>query len=260
MTAWSATAGTPNAHRNLKELADWLAPRMASWKENAPELVVRGTAGTRVVMAPTITVQYDKSKIKDSPQGRAAVRYARGREDFQALVQLARENLDPDGVQPSGDKRVWLQTFNEWPEGTTCEPTELGEGYPYSDPEYQDNYGFEFLEVLRQELSPGFKRHPREAIPISPTDGATLSTATPTFRWDRVDANPPVTGYRLKISTGGTVVADQTLDVDDLPEPSTYTLDQALAPGTEYRWQVQVINSWRNPTSDWSPERTFRTA
>ncbi len=261
VTAWSATAGTPNQHRDLQALAEWLAPRVASWRENVPQLVVRGTADTRVVMAPTITAQYDKSKIKDNPKGRAAVRYARSQEDFRALVRVAKENLDPEGVAPGGDKLVWLQTFNEWPEGTTCEPTELGEGYPYGDPEYQDNYGFELLEVLRQELSPGFKRHPREAILISPRDGATVDTVTPTFRWDRVDANPPVTQYRLKISTaGGTVVADLALGVDELPAESTYTLDQALAPSTEYRWQVRVINSWQRPESDWSPERTFRTA
>ncbi len=257
-TAWSATAGTPSEPKDLQSLADWLAPRVASWRQNVPDLVVRGTADTRVVMAPTITAQYDKSKIKDNPKGHGAIRYARSREDFRAVVRVASDNLDPVGVAPDGDKLVWLQTFNEWPEGTTCEPTELGEGYPYSHPEYQYRYGYEFLEVLRQELSPGLKRHPREAIPISPADGATVDTLTPTFRWDRVDANPPVTHYRLKITADdGTVVVDEVLDKDAPPAESTYTLDQELEPATEYRWQVRVINSWSHPTSDWSPERTF---
>ena len=258
VTAWSATAGTPKDHRDLKALAAWLAPRVASWRENVPKLVVRGTTDTRVVMAPTITAQYDKSKIKGTD---IATRFTRSKEDFRALVRVAKENLDPAGVVPTGDKLVWLQTFNEWPEGTSCEPTELGEGYPYRDPEYQDNYGFEFLEVLRQELFPGLKRSPREAILISPQDGATVDPTTPTFRWDRVEANPPVTHYRLKINTSdGDVVSNQKLKRAELEKESTYTLEEELQPGIEYRWQVQVINSWKAPQSDWSPERTFRTA
>ncbi len=258
VTAWSATAGTPKSNRNLKALADWLAPRVASWREHVPGLVVRGTADTKVVMAPTITAQYDKFKIKHNDD---ATRIVRDKEDFRALVRVAKDNLDPNGVAPTGDKLVWLQTFNEWPEGTTCEPTELGEGYPYSDPEYRHNYGFEFLEVLRQELFPNLKRSPREAILVSPKDGATVNTTTPTFRWDRVDANPPVTHYRLRIRTrSGAVVSNQRLARNEMAEESTYTLDQELRHGTTYRWQVQVINDWRSPESDWSIERTFRTS
>ncbi len=113
--------------------------------------------------------------------------------------------------------------------------------------------------MLRQELSPGLRRHPREAILVSPGDGARVETVTPIFRWDRVDANPPVTRYRLKImDAGGATVFDERLKVDELPAESTYTLDRALAPGREYRWRIQVINSWQRPESDWSMERTLR--
>ncbi len=260
VTAWSAMSDTPNAHPDLKSVAEFLAPKVATWKQEVPKLTVNGTASTRVVLVPSITAQYDKSKDLGTAAARAAERYARSKADFQTLVQVAADNLDPGGVRPSGDKLVWLQTFNEWPEGTTCEPTELDEGYPYQDPQYRNHYGFEFLEVLRNVLLPSLKHSPREAVPISPADGATGCTTTPTFSWDRVDANPPVTQYRLKITRGGSPVFDQALDVGELTDGRKYSLTQALEPGTEYQWQVQTISSWKAPTSDWSRARTFHTA
>ncbi|MCP5110864.1 MAG: hypothetical protein GY953_08530, partial [bacterium] len=148
MTAWSATAGSPRTRKDLEALADHLRPKMASWRDNVPQLTVTGSANTRVALVPTITAQYDKSKIMKNNK---TTRWARSKEDFQACVRVARDNLDPNGVagsgEQAGDKLVWIQTLNEWPEGTTIEPTELGEDYPYSDPEYRHNYGFEFLEA-----------------------------------------------------------------------------------------------------------------
>lgn len=250
-TAWSVTAGSPEDPKDLAAVADFVAPNLLSWRDGVIELTVRGTA-RKVDFIPSITCQYDKSKKtgNDSP-----TRWARDREDFRRLVRAAADSLDPIGIAGTGDRAVWVQTFNEWPEGTACEPSELAADYPTTDPDYRNHYGFEFLEILRDELQPFLVRAPREPLLIEPTDGAVLQTIRPTLRWDHVKANPPVDDYRLRIERLGTgqILFEQSVgDVDRFRLPSGI-----LQAGQNYRWQTRAHNEKGQGWSEWSSRWTF---
>lgn len=252
VTAWSATAGTPPEPGDLAAVADWLRPRLVSWRDGVAALERDGD-GPRIGFVPTVTCQYDKSKIMGSERTR---RWARSRDDFHALVEVARECLDPRGIGESGDRMVWVQTFNEWPESTACEPTELGPSYPAVHPAYQDAYGFDFLEVLRDLFHPHLQRTPREALLVTPADGAVVHTTQPELAWDEVRANPPVEAYRLRIERArdGTLVVEEDLP----PDQRTFVPPfGTLAPRSEYTWQVRVRNGWRLGWGEWSLRRRF---
>ena len=253
VTAWSATAGSPSSPKDLQTVVNFIEPRLNDWKNNVTQLTTVGT-GAPVDFGPTITCQYDKSIItgNDGP-----TRWARTQNDFESMVQMAKDNLDPNGIGGTGDTFVWLQTFNEWPEGTPCEPTELGLDYPFSHPEYQDGYGFEFLETLRDILHPNLKRNPREAILIAPQNAIEGTSTRPVFRWDEVDSNPAVNYYQLRIkrATNGAIVFDQNVG----NVTTTVLPVGVLATNTEYTWEIRVHNTWSNPWSDWSREWSFKT-
>jgi len=57
------------------------------------------------------------------------------------------KNAHPVGSQ--GWNLIWVNTWNDWAETTTVEPTvDQGPKYPAG------NYGFDFLEVIRDVFGP----------------------------------------------------------------------------------------------------------
>ena len=59
------------------------------------------------------------------------------------MAMVARKHAQPVGS--SGQRFVWLNTWNNWAETTTVEPTaNLGPKYPAG------NYQFDMLEVVRE--------------------------------------------------------------------------------------------------------------
>jgi hypothetical protein len=60
-----------------------------------------------------------------------------------AMAEVARKHAEPVGSQ--GQQLIWLNTWNNWAETTTIEPTaNLGSKYPAG------NYQFDMLEVVRE--------------------------------------------------------------------------------------------------------------
>ncbi len=68
---------------------------------------------------------------------------ATSKDQVVAMAMVARKHAEPVGS--SGQRLVWLNTWNNWAETTTVEPTaNLGPKYPAG------NYQFDMLEVVRE--------------------------------------------------------------------------------------------------------------
>ena len=253
ITAWNALAGSPGSPGDLGSIAEWLTPRYASWRDNVPNLTVNGKPGVKVDFGPTITCQYDKSPTTGN---NSTTRWARNIQDFRDMVTAASGALDPDGLTSAPrDSFLWLQTYDEWPEGTACAPSELTAAYPNDTP-YEDYYGWDFLDVLREEFHGGARSNPRDPILVAPRDESTVSTTTPTLRWDVVAANPPVTGYEVRIRRADNLA--QVLS-RELGNVNSYTVPAGvLSSGVRYVWDMRTKNSHSNPWSIRSVERAFR--
>ena len=63
------------------------------------------------------------------------------------MAEVARKHAEPVGSR--GQKLIWLNTWNNWAEATTVEPTaDLGPKYPAG------NYQFDMLEVVSEVFGP----------------------------------------------------------------------------------------------------------
>jgi hypothetical protein len=68
---------------------------------------------------------------------------AQSKDQVIEMATVARKYAEPVGS--SGMKLVWINTWNDWAETTTIEPTaNLGSKYPAG------NYQFDMLEVVRE--------------------------------------------------------------------------------------------------------------
>lgn len=129
VTSWSALSGSDRAASpDLEDVAAWLRPQLAAWRD-----YVEGEVGVGFV--PTISGQYDATGLGRSER---AVRYATRREGFVAMARAAAQHLGSPNL-------VWLQTGNEWAEGSAWSPTEDRRGG-----EYRDRYGFDALRALAE--------------------------------------------------------------------------------------------------------------
>lgn len=67
---------------------------------------------------------------------------ALNKEQVVALAKMIRDHAQPSGSE--GWKLIWLNTWNNWPETTTFEPTaDSGPKYPAG------NYQFDMVEIVR---------------------------------------------------------------------------------------------------------------
>ena len=72
---------------------------------------------------------------------------ATSKNQVMAMAEMVRKHAEPAGSQ--GQKLIWLNTWNNWAETTTVEPTaNLGPKYPGG------NYQFDMLEVVRDVFGP----------------------------------------------------------------------------------------------------------
>jgi Glycosyltransferase WbsX len=92
---------------------------------------------------------------------------ALNKDQVVAMAQVARNNAEPVGS--AKQKLIWVNTWNNWPEATTIEPTaNLGAKYPAG------NYQFDMLEVMRDTFG---AETITQDIPI-PSGAAALPTPT----------------------------------------------------------------------------------
>jgi len=92
---------------------------------------------------------------------------AMSRDQVVAMAEVTRRHAQPVGS--TGQKYVWLNTWNNWAETTTVEPTALiGPKYPAG------NYGFDMLEIVREvfgcETFFTTSCEPRAAPPVADRD------------------------------------------------------------------------------------------
>ena len=114
------------------------------WKSKIQGLKVVGRDDL-VGFEPSFGAQED-SRLFAPPSNQIYVP-ALSKDQVIAMATVARDNAEPVGSL--GQKLIWVNTWNDWAEGTTIEPTaDLGPKYPAG------NYGFDFLEVMRQVFGP----------------------------------------------------------------------------------------------------------
>jgi hypothetical protein len=111
---------------------------LGKWQENIKGLKVTGRQ-ENVVLEPGFAPQFDNRLF--SPTN-SIYTPALSKDQVTAMAQVVRKYAQPVGSQ--GWKLVWLNTWNDWAETTTFEPTiNQGPKYPAG------NYQFDMLEVVR---------------------------------------------------------------------------------------------------------------
>jgi hypothetical protein len=108
------------------------------WRDQIAGLQVAGRQDL-VNFQPAWAPQYDERNfVFDRPKYVPA----RSKEQVIEMAVVARKHAEPVGS--SDLKLIWLNTWNNWAETTTVEPTaNLGPKYPAG------NYQFDMLEVVR---------------------------------------------------------------------------------------------------------------
>ena len=124
------------------DLGDAIAPvdsAFAAWRENIKGLKVIDREET-VNFQPAWAPQYDDRSFE---AGGEIYVPAASRDQVVAMAEVARAHAEPAGSQLQ--RLIWLNTWNNWAETTTVEPTaNLGSKYPAG------NYQFDMLEVVRE--------------------------------------------------------------------------------------------------------------
>jgi len=113
-----------------------------NWQFKIQGLKVAGRQ-ENVILQPGWAPQYD-DRLFSTWQGQEGTYVpAMSRDQVVAMAEVARQYAQPAGSQ--GWKLVWINTWNNWAESTTIEPTiDQGPKYPTG------NYQFDFLEIVRQ--------------------------------------------------------------------------------------------------------------
>jgi hypothetical protein len=120
---------------------------LAKWQNEIKGLKVTGRQEL-VDLQPGFTPQFD-NRLFAAGMGETDSIYvpATSKDQVTAMAELALKYAQPVGSQ--GWKLVWLNTWNNWPETTTVEPTiNQGPKYPAG------NYGFDFVEIVRDVFGP----------------------------------------------------------------------------------------------------------
>jgi hypothetical protein len=114
------------------------------WRDRIDGLQVAGREEL-VNFQPGWAPQYDERRIVfTNPKYIPAT----GKDQVIAVAEVARKHAQPAGS--SGLRLIWLNTWNNWAETTTVEPTaDLGPKYPAG------NYQFDMLEVVREVFGRG---------------------------------------------------------------------------------------------------------
>ncbi len=109
-----------------------------TWRKNIQGLTVVGRNET-VNFEPAWAPQFDNRLFDEANPIYVP---ALSKDQVTSMAQVARDNAEPVGSL--NQKLVWIDTWNNWAEATTIEPTaEQGAQYPAG------NYQFDMLEIVR---------------------------------------------------------------------------------------------------------------
>ncbi len=127
--------------KDVGQAAEIQAGVYEKWLSNIQGLKVAGRE-ENVILQPGWAPQYDDRLFK-APQGQEGIYVpAMSKDQVVAMAEVSRKYAQPAGRQ--GWKLVWINTWNNWAEATTIEPTiDQGPKYPAG------NYQFDMLEIVR---------------------------------------------------------------------------------------------------------------
>ena len=115
-----------------------------TWRKNIRGLKVVGRKET-VNFEPAWTPQEDNRRFDQTNQIYVP---ALSKEQAAAMARVVRDNAEPVGSL--NQKLIWINTWNNWAEATTIEPTaNQGAKYPAG------NYQFDMLEIVREVFGAG---------------------------------------------------------------------------------------------------------
>ena len=131
--------GLDSSWANVGEAAVAVDGAFQWWRDQLAGLRVAGREEF-VNFQPAWAPQYDERYVRTE---RPTYVPATSKDQVVAMAIVARKHAQP--VESSGQRLVWLNTWNCWAETTTVEPTaNLGPKYPAG------NYQFDMLEVVRE--------------------------------------------------------------------------------------------------------------
>jgi hypothetical protein len=135
-------AGVP-LKNDIGEQAKTTDAVFKQWRKKISGLKVAGRDET-VNFQPGWAPQFDNRMFDPS---NSIYVPANSKDQVVAMATMARDNAEPYGQD--GSQLIWLNTFNNWAETTTVEPTANdGPKYPAG------NYQFDLLEVVRDVFGP----------------------------------------------------------------------------------------------------------
>jgi hypothetical protein len=128
--------GSPTA-ANVGRAAANVDAALSQWAADIAGLKVAGRS-EHTILQPGFTPQFDNRDFTDnSPIYVPAL----SKDQVTKMALVARQHSQPAS---DGSRLIWLNTWNNWAETTTLEPTvDAGPKYPAG------NYGFDMVEVVR---------------------------------------------------------------------------------------------------------------
>jgi len=135
--------GSPVTAKDVGEAAVDLDKILTQWEKRIAGLKVAGRDDA-VILQPGFAPQFDNRLFIEVNGGGASIYVpALSKDQVKAMAEVVRRHAPPVGSQ--GWRLVWLNTWNNWAETTTFEPTaDEGPAYPAG------NYRFDMLEVIRE--------------------------------------------------------------------------------------------------------------
>lgn len=133
--------GSSGSLKDVAEAALAQDEMLKKWQTNIQGLKVAGRQ-ENVILQPGWAPQYDDRLFRAWQNQESIYVPAMNREQVAIMAETTRKYAQPAGSQ--GWRLIWINTWNNWAESTTIEPTaNKGPKYPTG------NYQFDMLEIVR---------------------------------------------------------------------------------------------------------------
>ena len=143
VTTFTMLIGNTGPFANMDSAAVGVDEVFQEWQEDIKGLKVKDR-DEDLILQPAWAPQYKDSLFRyHNDMGEGVYVPAESKEQVIHMAQVARSYANPEGRE--AEKIVWLNTYNNWAETTTIEPTiASGPKYPAG------NYQFDLLEVVEE--------------------------------------------------------------------------------------------------------------
>jgi hypothetical protein len=143
VTTFTMLIGDTGPFANMDSAAVGVNEVFREWQENIEGLKVQNRE-ENLILQPAWAPQYKDSLFRyHNDMGEGIYVPAESKAQVIHMAEVARSYANPEGRE--AEKIVWLNTYNNWAETTTIEPTiASGTKYPAG------NYQFDLLEVVEE--------------------------------------------------------------------------------------------------------------